>query len=68
MARTYAVNGIDNLPVFLVSASQPRVISEDELISGVPLPDVLRGLAPGEQLYLVDLTSTPGQTRLVRLT
>lgn len=67
MAKTHDVDSIENLPIYLVSAKQPWLISENDFIHGVPLADVLDGLAPGEHLYLVDYASVPGRTRLTLL-
>lgn len=64
MTKTYEVRGVENLPIYLVSAERPRFISEDDFISGVPLGDMLERLAPGEHLYLVDYASIPGRARL----
>ncbi|BAJ73996.1 predicted GTPase [Microbacterium testaceum StLB037] len=67
MTNTHAIVGIEGMPVFLVAENDPRLVSEDEFVSGVPLADLIDRLQPGEHVYLVDYTSVPGQTRLTRL-
>jgi hypothetical protein len=67
MAKTHTVQGIENLPIYLISAEQPWVISEDDFIVRVPLSDLLKRLGRGEHLYLVDYASVPGRTRLTCL-
>lgn len=67
MGRTHEVSGIEGLPIYLVSAEQPWIISEDDFIDGVPLGDLMKRLTPGEHLYLVDCASDPARTKLTCL-
>lgn len=54
MARTHEVAGMENLPIYLVSAVQPWIISEDDFIDGVTLDDLIKRLNPGQHRYLKD--------------
>lgn len=67
MAKTHNVAGINYLPIYLVSADQPWIISEDDFIDGVPLPELVANLRVGEHIYFVDYASNPGHTRLTVL-
>lgn len=67
MGSTHEVSGIEGLPIYLVSAEQPWIISEDDFIDAVPLGDVIERLSPGEHLYLVDYVSDPDRAKLTRL-
>lgn len=67
MSAVHEVRGIECLPFFLVSDRLPWSFSEDDIVSGVPLADILARLAPGEGVYLVDLTGAPGRPRLTEL-
>lgn len=67
MAKTHKVQGIEGLPIYLVSAEEPWVISEDDFIDSVPLRDLIARLSPDEHLYLVDYASNPAHTRLICL-
>jgi hypothetical protein len=67
VGRTHEVSGIEGLPIYLVSANQPRTISEDDFIDGVPLGDLMKRLTPGEHLYLVDYASDPARIKLTCL-
>jgi hypothetical protein len=67
MASTHKVEGIENLPIYLISADQPATISEADFIDSIPLPELVARLKPGQHLYLVDYASNPGHTRLTCL-
>jgi hypothetical protein len=67
MAKTHKVQSIEGMPIYLVSAEPPWVISEDDFVDNVPLGDLITRISPGEHLYLVDYASVPGQTRLTCL-
>jgi len=67
MAKIHEVRGIEEMPIYLISAEQPWTISEDDFIDGVPLSDLMQRLTPGEHLYLVDYTSVSGRTKLTCL-
>ena len=67
MAKTHEVQGIDHLPVYLISPDDPWEIAEDDFIDGLPLVDVLNRMATGDHLYFVDFSSVLGHTKLTRL-
>ncbi len=67
MGTTHRVQGIEGLPIYLVSAKTPWVINEDDFIDTVPLGDLLKRLGRDDHLYLVDYTSVPGRTKLTCL-
>lgn len=67
MGRTHTVQGIEGLPIYLVSAELPWVINEDDFIDNVPLGDLLQRLGRDDHLYLVDYASVPGRTKLTCL-
>ena len=68
MTNEFHVEGVEEMPVYLVSAENPSDFSMADLVSGVPLRDLLARLAGTEKLYLVDYASRRGQTRLTLLT
>lgn len=68
MSRVYSVRGIEEMPVYMISSTDPWSFSSDDWISGVPLADLLDQLGPDENLYFVDYASTPGEPRITRLT
>jgi hypothetical protein len=67
VANDFHVEGIEEMPVYLVSKEHPWVFSMADLISGVPLGELLARATAPERLYLVDYASTPGHTRLTLL-
>ena len=67
MAKTHEVQGIDHLPVYLISPDDPWEIAEEDFIDGLPLVDVLNRMATGDHLYFVDFSSVLGHTKLTRL-
>ena len=67
MAKTHEVQGIDHLPVYLISSEEPWEVAEGDFIDGVPLVDVLRRMRPDDHLYFVDFSSVLGRTKLTRL-
>lgn len=67
VVNEFHVEGIEEMPVYLVSREHPWVFSMADLISGVPLAELLARLETPEKLYLVDYASRPGHTRLTLL-
>lgn len=59
--------GIEEMPVYLLAEDDPWKFDEEQMLSGMPLAELLGRLVPGQRLYLVDYASTPGRTRLTRL-
>ncbi|MFK5585099.1 hypothetical protein [Serinicoccus sp. LYQ131] len=68
MSRDYSVRGINEMPVYMISSTEPWSFSSEDWICGVPLADLLDQLGPDENLYFVDYSSTPGEPRITRLT
>ena len=67
MAKTHEVQGIDHLPVYLISPEDPWEVAEEDFIDDIPLVAVLKRMGTGDHLYFVDFSSVPGQTKLTRL-
>jgi hypothetical protein len=67
MAKSHEVQGIDHLPVYLISSEEPWEVAEGDFIDGVPLVDLLRRMGPDDHAYFVDFSSVPGRTKLTRL-
>lgn len=67
MTDEFHVEGVEEMPVYLVSTEGPLDFAMADLISGVPLRELLARLTVSEKLYLVDYASRPGHTRLALL-
>lgn len=67
MINEFHVEGIEKMPVFLISSEDPRNFSMTDLVSGVSLQELLARVTAPEKLYLVDYASRPGHTRLTLL-
>lgn len=74
MAMVHQVDSVVHTPLLLVSTDQyaaspdrPWAISEADIVTGVPLPELIARLGPGEHIYFVDFRPPSGRVLLTRL-